>query len=238
MNLCFLICFEMCAQAKTQLDYWSFRQYIDPRRKTAKIYWCEWEKLCGTSSLPKKTWSMYKEISWQWGDTTGKRSKSLPQGLSRTKIMEGSYSPPWERHAKTLNVDPKTIKKLLSPWDFGLKFFFQAATTSHQEHKAKKRFDRCKKILSFLKTQTTGTIKVFSNKKNIHCGTKFYNRKEWTNDLHQCGPNYGWEFCAARRNNFCTSSSNFFFFEETLWFLGRKRKLHRSIPVEDLFFFF
>ena len=42
------------------------------------------------------------------------------------------------RHAKNLNLDPKTIRTAIN-LGLGLNSFFQAATTSfHQDHKAKK----------------------------------------------------------------------------------------------------
>ena len=101
-----------------------------------------------------------------------KRSKIFLKTL-KDKIMEDPTIS-IRRHAKTLNQDPKTIRTTVN-LGLGLKSFFRQPQHLTKSIK-QKRFDRCKKILSFLK-HSNRTIKVFSNKK-IFTMDKFMTMKE------------------------------------------------------------
>ena len=91
-----------------------------------------------------------------------KRNKIFLKTL-KEKIME-SPTISMRRHAKTLNLDPKTIRTAVN-LGLGLKSFFRKPQHLTKSIK-QKRFDRCKKIISFLK-HSDRTITVFSNKKTF-----------------------------------------------------------------------
>ena len=160
----------MCAQEAKCNQIIDLLDPHTPQKEIAKIVgvsertvWC---------ILHAKKLSRGTKRSPASGSHHRKRNKVFFDTL-KNKIAEDS-TVSMRRYAKTLNVDPKTIRNVVT-LELGLKSFVRQAQHLLNESIKLKRFDRCIKILSFLKNNGR-IIKVFSDKK-IFTVDQVYSRR-------------------------------------------------------------